>query len=109
MAAGEQAQQVMEKSDKIIILNPALASMMIMEDKIHELALKVKDELIMCFDTNDGNDISVVWGSGFSGIERSADGEYHRWYQGADPEGTISIVNNTVYRQECVAEFILVH
>ncbi|HOA56033.1 MAG TPA: DUF4214 domain-containing protein [Clostridiales bacterium] len=107
MAAGEQAQQVMEKSDKIIILNPALASMMIMEDKIHELALKVKDELIMCFDTNDGNDISVVWGSGFSGIERSADGEYHRWYQGADPEGTISIVNNTVYRQECVAEFIL--
>ena len=103
----EYLHQFIEKTDRIIILNPAVAMMLIMEDLISGLALKVKEELILCFDTNADNEISVVWGSGFSGIEQSPNGVYHRWFQSAFPAGTIHLFNNTVYNQKCITEFTI--
>ncbi len=98
--------QGIEKLDKVIVLNSVVSSMLIMEDKLHELALKVKDELILVFDSTGNENLSVIWGDGFSDIEQSPEGEYFRWYHGAIPRGTIQIYNSTEYHQNCTITFL---
>ena len=98
-------QAIEEKQDKVIVLNSAVATMLVTENKLQELALKTKNELILVFDSNGGDDLSVVWGEGFSGIEQSVNGEFYRWYKGVLPNGVIHVFNNTSYRQNCTVSF----
>ena len=98
-------QAIEEKQDKVIVLNSAVATMLVMENKLQELALKIKNELILVFDSNGGDGLSVKWGEGFSGIEQSSNGEFYRWHEGALPNGFIHVYNNTRYRQNCTVSF----
>jgi hypothetical protein len=108
MVVPEAIPHSIDRQDKIIVLNPAVAAMLVTENRLQELAMKIKSELILVLGKNNSENLSVAWGEGFSGIECSENGDFFRWYSSAMPSGTIQILNNTRYRMNCTINFSVI-